>query len=49
VVSTDDSRDRALNSGALGFIAKPLTSRDLVDVAFDQLKDFIARRCARCS
>jgi HAMP domain-containing protein/signal transduction histidine kinase/CheY-like chemotaxis protein len=43
VVSTDDSRDRALNGGAIGFIAKPLNSRDLVDVAFEQLKDFIAR------
>src|SRR2546421_8346930 len=43
VVSTDDSRDRALNCGAIGFIAKPLTSRDLVDAAFEQLKDFIAR------
>ncbi|HTM62652.1 MAG TPA: HAMP domain-containing protein [Burkholderiales bacterium] len=43
VVSTDDARDRALNSGALGFIAKPLTSRDLVDQAIDQLKEFVAR------
>src|SRR5258707_14616681 len=41
VVSTDDARDRALNSGAIGFIAKPLTSRDLVDQAIDQLKDFV--------
>ncbi|HYL87305.1 MAG TPA: response regulator [Burkholderiales bacterium] len=43
VVSTDDARDRALNSGALGFISKPLTSRDLVDQAIDQLKDFVGR------
>src|SRR5207248_8924422 len=43
VVSTDDSRDRALNCGAIGFIAKPLTSRDLVDQALEQLKEFIAR------
>jgi len=43
VVSTDDARDRALNSGALGFIAKPLTSRDLVDQALEQLKDFVNR------
>jgi HAMP domain-containing protein/signal transduction histidine kinase/CheY-like chemotaxis protein len=43
VVSTDDARDRALNSGAIGFIAKPLTSRDLVDQAIDELKDFITR------
>jgi signal transduction histidine kinase/CheY-like chemotaxis protein/HAMP domain-containing protein len=43
VVSTDDARDRALNSGALGFIAKPLTSRDLVDQAIEQLRDFVSR------
>jgi len=43
VVSTDDARDRALNSGALGFIAKPITSRDLVDQAIEQLRDFIGR------
>jgi CheY-like chemotaxis protein len=44
VVSTDDARDRALNSGALGFIAKPLTSLDLVDQAMDRLRAFVARR-----
>src|SRR5437868_6728964 len=43
VVSTDDARDRALNSGALGFISKPLTSRDLVDQAIEQLKEFVTR------
>ena len=35
VVSTDDARDRALNSGAIGFVAKPLQSRELVDQALD--------------
>src|SRR6185437_13452950 len=43
VVSTDDARDRALNSGAIGFIAKPLTSRDLVDQAIEDLKEFVSR------
>jgi HAMP domain-containing protein/signal transduction histidine kinase/DNA-binding response OmpR family regulator len=43
VVSTDDARDRALNSGAIGFIAKPLTSRDLVDQAIEELGEFVAR------
>ena len=33
VVSTDDSRERALQAGAIGFIAKPLQSKDEVDVA----------------
>src|SRR5258708_9659855 len=40
VVSTDDARDRALNSGALGFIAKPLISVDGVHRAIEQLRDF---------
>ena len=33
VVSTDDSRERALQAGAIGFVAKPLQSKDEVDVA----------------
>uniref|UniRef100_UPI000E5A597E HAMP domain-containing protein n=1 Tax=Caldimonas tepidiphila TaxID=2315841 RepID=UPI000E5A597E len=33
VVSTDESRDRALQAGALHFLAKPLRSRDAVDEA----------------
>ncbi|MDQ8020425.1 MAG: HAMP domain-containing protein, partial [Moraxellaceae bacterium] len=43
VVSTDDSRERALNSGAIGFITKPLQSRDVVDAAVAQLKEFCTR------
>jgi len=43
VVSTDDARDRALNSGAIGFISKPITSRDLVDQAMERLRAFVAR------
>jgi CheY-like chemotaxis protein len=31
VVSTDDARDRALQSGALGFLSKPLQSSDVAD------------------
>src|SRR5262249_47541680 len=33
VVSTDDSRQRALNAGAIGFLTKPLQSVDEVDQA----------------
>src|SRR5881628_228601 len=33
VVSTDDSRERALQAGAIGFLAKPLQSKDVVDAA----------------
>jgi signal transduction histidine kinase/DNA-binding response OmpR family regulator/HAMP domain-containing protein len=43
VVSTDDSRDRALNSGAIGFIAKPVLSNELIDEAMAQLKAYLAR------
>ena len=43
VVSTDEARDRALDSGAIGFISKPLVSRDLVDRAIERLKAFVSR------
>jgi CheY-like chemotaxis protein len=44
VVSTDEARDRALDSGAIGFISKPLTSRDLVDRSIERLKGFVTRQ-----
>jgi CheY-like chemotaxis protein len=44
VVSTDDARSQALGSGAIGFIGKPLTSRESVDRAIADLRDFIARQ-----
>jgi CheY-like chemotaxis protein len=43
VVSTDEARDRALDSGAIGFISKPLVSRELVDRAIERLKAFVSR------
>jgi CheY-like chemotaxis protein len=43
VVSTDDARSRALDSGAIGFIGKPLTSRESVDKAIEGLRRFISR------
>ena len=43
VVSTDDSRDRALNSGAIGFITKPVASAEVIDQAIVQLNDYIGR------
>jgi signal transduction histidine kinase/CheY-like chemotaxis protein/HAMP domain-containing protein len=43
VVSTDDSRDRALQAGALGFLAKPLQSKDLVDETFALLRQYVER------
>jgi CheY-like chemotaxis protein len=44
VVSTDEARGRALDSGAIGFIGKPLTSRESVDQAIAGLRGFIARQ-----
>ena len=44
VVSTDEARDRALDSGAIGFISKPLVSRDLVDRAIERLRSFVSRQ-----
>ena len=43
VVSTDDSRERALQAGAIGFVAKPLQSKDEVDVAVAQLYGYCER------
>ncbi|SFM58632.1 HAMP domain-containing protein [Variovorax sp. OV329] len=41
VVSTDDSRDRALQSGAMGFLAKPLQSLDPVEAVLRELHDYV--------
>jgi signal transduction histidine kinase/CheY-like chemotaxis protein len=43
VVSTDDARGRALKSGAIGFIAKPLQSKDAVDSAIAELHRYCER------
>jgi len=43
VVSTDDSRQRALNSGAIGFLTKPLQSVDVVNDALADLYQFVDR------
>jgi len=40
VVSTDDSRQRALNAGAVAFLSKPLQSLDQVDEALADLYRF---------
>ncbi|HEV7632970.1 MAG TPA: response regulator, partial [Steroidobacteraceae bacterium] len=47
VVSTDDSRQRALNAGAIGFLTKPLQSIEQVDEALAQLYQFSTRRNKR--
>jgi HAMP domain-containing protein/signal transduction histidine kinase/CheY-like chemotaxis protein len=47
VVSTDDARDRALQSGALGFLAKPLQSADEADAVVAQLHTYAERGTKR--
>ncbi len=47
VVSTDDARDRALDSGALGFLAKPLQSADEADAVLAQLHAYAERGSKR--
>lgn len=44
VISTDDSRDRALASGALAFVPKPIQSKDTLDSLLDSLRDYVNRR-----
>ena len=47
VVSTDDARDRALQAGAISFVAKPLQSADNVQVALAQLARYLDRPVRR--
>ena len=43
VISTDESRDRALASGALAFVAKPIQNRDMLDGLLEHVRDFTDR------
>jgi CheY-like chemotaxis protein len=43
VVSTEEARERALASGALGALAKPLQTREALDGLLDSLREFIGR------
>ncbi|NRF71831.1 HAMP domain-containing protein [Aquincola sp. S2] len=47
VVSTDDARDRALQAGAIGFLAKPLQSVDVAHAAIAQLGRYLDRPVKR--
>ena len=40
VISTDESRDRALRHGALAFVTKPIQSADILNGLFSNLKNF---------
>jgi CheY-like chemotaxis protein len=43
VISTDECREQALESGALAFLAKPIPSRDLLDGLLDVIARFLSR------
>jgi signal transduction histidine kinase/CheY-like chemotaxis protein/HAMP domain-containing protein len=43
VVSTDEARARALDAGALAFVAKPIKTRETVDELLDWLRDYVGR------
>src|SRR4030095_4861214 len=42
-ISTEEPRARALASGAVAFVAKPIQSREVLDGVFNYLSDFISR------
>ncbi len=44
VISTDDSRERALRSGALAFLSKPVHSKDILDAFLGRLDDYLTRQ-----
>jgi len=44
VISTDDSRERALRSGALAFLSKPVHSKDILDAFLGRLSDYLVRQ-----
>jgi len=43
IISTDESRERALNSGALNFVTKPIQKRDVLDQLLDSLSELTRR------
>ena len=44
VISTDDSQDRAFQSGALAFLEKPIQSKEVLDGMLEKLHGYVARR-----
>ncbi|HTS20772.1 MAG TPA: response regulator, partial [Casimicrobiaceae bacterium] len=43
VVSTDESRERALNAGAFAFLAKPIQRKEVLDALLERVLKFIQR------
>jgi HAMP domain-containing protein/signal transduction histidine kinase/DNA-binding response OmpR family regulator len=47
VISTEESREQALASGAFAFVPKPIQSRDVLDALLGTLTEFITRKARR--
>ncbi|NML48206.1 HAMP domain-containing protein [Ramlibacter sp. G-1-2-2] len=43
VISTDDSKDRAFQSGALAFVEKPIRSKEVLDAMLEKLHGYVSR------
>jgi signal transduction histidine kinase/CheY-like chemotaxis protein len=43
VISTDESRERALGSGALGFVPKPIQTKDMLESLLESIDEFLGR------
>jgi CheY-like chemotaxis protein len=43
MISTDESKDRALSNGCLAFVSKPIQSKDMLDRMLDHLTKYIGR------
>ncbi|MBI5277963.1 MAG: response regulator, partial [Burkholderiales bacterium] len=43
VISTDDSKERAYKSGAVGFLEKPIQSKEVLDEMLDRLQAYVSR------
>jgi HAMP domain-containing protein/signal transduction histidine kinase/DNA-binding response OmpR family regulator len=43
VISTDEARKRALNSGAIAFVVKPIKTQETIDQLLSRLRDFSGR------
>jgi len=43
VISTDESRDRALAAGAFHFVAKPIQGKEILDALLEKLDEFTRR------
>ncbi|MGV3571993.1 MAG: response regulator, partial [Ramlibacter sp.] len=43
VISTDDSKDRAFQSGALAFLEKPIRSKEVLDTMLEKVHQYVSR------